>query len=173
MRFDGDVGQCRSGREIHIAQRTPDAVAPPQVGDRVRIGDGSENRRHVFGTGSPGHHRLNLIGIDRNLAVEHSIGIGGEHPPAGHAALPGRTLGGVRAVLEIGKGHVVGRDDAVTRPCLDGHVADGQPALHREAADRRAGIFDGMAGRAGGTDRPDDRENQVLGGDTAAEPPGH
>ncbi len=70
-----------------------------------------------------------------------------------------------RAALDIGEGLLVGRDQAGAGAAFDRHVADGHAAFHRQRADRLAGIFDDVAGAAGGADLADDGEDDVLGGD--------
>ena len=67
--------------------------------------------------------------------------------------------------FDIGVGGLVRRDHAGARAALDRHVADRHAAFHRERADHVAGIFDDVAGAAGGADLADDGEDHVLGGD--------
>src|SRR6218665_3406450 len=55
------------------------------------------------------------------------------------------------------------------RAGLDGHVAYGHAAFHRQAADGRAGKLDGVARAAGGADVADDGQHQVLGRDARGE----
>ena len=52
--------------------------------------------------------------------------------------------------------------EARARAGLDRHVADRHAAFHRQIADRFAGVFDHIAGAAGGADFADDGENDVL-----------
>src|SRR2546423_616176 len=52
---------------------------------------------------------------------------------------------------------------------LDGHVADGHAALHRQPLDRLAGVLDRVAHPAGYADLADRVEDQVLGCDAVAE----
>ena len=81
------------------------------------------------------------------------------------AVVPGLALRRLGAILEIGVGLLVGRDEAGLGAGLDRHVADGHAAFHRQRADRLAGIFQRVAGAAGGADLADDGEDDVLGGD--------
>ena len=55
-------------------------------------------------------------------------------------------------------------DQTGTRAAFDGHVADRHAAFHRQIANGFTGIFDDMAGAAGGADLADDGEDQVLRG---------
>ena len=52
---------------------------------------------------------------------------------------------------------------------LDRHVADGHAALHRERPDRRPGVLDDVALRAGDADLADRAEDDVLRADADAE----
>ena len=70
-----------------------------------------------------------------------------------------------RAALDIVEGLLVGRDQAGAGAALDRHVADRHAPFHGERFDRLAGIFDDVAGAAGGADLADDGEDDVLGGD--------
>ena len=79
--------------------------------------------------------------------------------------LVGACLRRARAALDIVEGLVVGRDQASAGAALDRHVADGHAPFHGERLDRFAGIFDDVAGAAGGADLADDGEDDVLGGD--------
>ena len=79
--------------------------------------------------------------------------------------LVGACLRRARAALDIFEGLVVGRDQAGAGAALDRHVADGHAPFHGERFDRLAGIFDDVAGAAGGADLADDGEDDVLGGD--------
>ena len=74
-----------------------------------------------------------------------------------------------RAALDVVEGLRVGRDQAGAGAALDRHVADGHAPFHGERADRLAGIFDDMAGAAGGADLADDGEDDVLGGDAVGQ----
>ena len=80
-----------------------------------------------------------------------------------------RAGGGEAAPLEVGEGGVIGGDHAGAGTGFDAHVADGHAAFHREGADGRAGVFDGIAGGAVGADLADDLEDDVLGGDAIRE----
>ena len=79
--------------------------------------------------------------------------------------LEGTALRRARAPLDVVEGLGVGRDQAGSRAAFDRHVADGHAPFHGERADRLAGIFDDMAGAAGGADLADDGEDDVFGGD--------
>ena len=85
--------------------------------------------------------------------------------PIAHGLVPGLALGRLRLVLEIVEGLLVGRDEAGLGAAFDRHVADRHAAFHRQRADRLAGIFQRIAGAAGGADLADDGEDDVLGGD--------
>ena len=64
---------------------------------------------------------------------------------------------------------LVRRDQAGAGAALDRHVADRHAAFHRQRADRLAGIFQHIAGAAGGADLADDGQDDVLAGDAVGQ----
>ena len=105
----------------------------------------------------------------RHFPVETASASDGRGAPARDRLDPTLRPGANGRPARYSIGDVVRRDHAGPRAGLDRHVADGQPAFHGEAADRGAGIFDDMAGGAGRADPGDDGQNEILGGDAAAE----
>ena len=91
--------------------------------------------------------------------------VGAQRLPVAHRVVPGLALRRLRTVLQERVGLLVGRDEAGLGAALDRHVADRHAAFHRQRADRLAGIFQRIAGAAGGADLADDGEDDVLGGD--------
>ena len=91
--------------------------------------------------------------------------VGAQGVPEAPRLVPGGALRRLRLVLQIGVGLLVGRDDAGAGAALDRHVADRHAAFHGQRPDRLAGIFEHVAGAAGGADLADDGEDDVLGGD--------
>src|SRR3546814_18242114 len=79
--------------------------------------------------------------------------------------LPGNALRRYRPTLQIFAGGLVRRDQAGSRAAFDRHDADRHAPLHRERADRRPGVFDDVAGAAGGADLAETGEEHVLGGE--------
>ncbi len=73
-------------------------------------------------------------------------------------------FGAFGRLLDVVEGLLVRRDQAGAGAALDRHVADRHAAFHRQRPDRLAGIFDHVAGAAGGADLADDGEDDVLGG---------
>ena len=69
----------------------------------------------------------------------------------------------------MGYGRIIRCDHAGARTGLYRHVADGHPALDRQAADGFACVFHDVAGAPGGADATDDGEDQILGGDAGAD----
>ena len=84
------------------------------------------------------------------------------------AASHSLALRRVLAALQVGEGGLVRRDHAGLGAPLDGHVADGHPALHGELADGLAAVLHDVAVAAAGAGLGDQREDQVLGGDARA-----
>ena len=74
----------------------------------------------------------------------------------------------VGAAFDIGKGGVIGRDQAETRAKLDRHVANCQSPFDGEGADRGACIFDGMSGADRNPERAKRVQDDVLGGHAEA-----
>src|SRR5262249_12898111 len=68
--------------------------------------------------------------------------------------------------FQIGKRRIVGRDHARARAALDTHVAHCHAAVHRQAANGTARVFDDVSLAAADTDLADDAQDDVLGGDT-------
>ena len=64
--------------------------------------------------------------------------------------------------------HVVGRDDARLGTALDGHVREGEPALHREVGDGVAAVLHGHVEGPVVADLGDDLQDHVLAHDPAA-----
>ena len=81
------------------------------------------------------------------------------------ACVPLCALGAIGAALQELEGFLVRRHHADLGAELDREVADGEPALDLHVADGAAGIFDGVAGAAGGADLADEMQDHVLGRD--------
>ena len=162
---DPHVGQLHARNEAHIVERAHRRLAAISVRKRFGIGHPTVDGQHILRAGPPAHHRQNVAGIERHLAIETGLGIGRQTAPARQRAIPILSLGRIRPAVEILERGVVGRDHARTGTRLDRHVAHRQAPFHRQARDGRAGIFDDMAGRPGRADLADDAEHHVLGGD--------
>ena len=91
--------------------------------------------------------------------------VGAQGFPVAHGLVPGVALGRFRPALEILVDLLVRRDEAGLGAAFDRHVADRHAAFDRDVADRFAGIFERVAGAAGGADLADDGEDDVLGSD--------
>ena len=124
----------------------------------------------MLGAGAPGDLRRHLAHVDRVLAIELGVGIGGQRAPVRDGAVPHRVLGREVAAGEIVEGDVVGRHHAGARAHLDREIADREPSFDRQAPDRRAGIFDGMAGAGRRADIADQVQDHVLGRHALGDP---
>ena len=129
------------------------------------FGHDALHRDDVLGRGAPGDDRRQLGRVEHDHLVEMRALVGLQRLPVVERHVPGRALRRARLALDIGEGRLVRRDQAGAGAALDRHVADGHAAFHRQRADRLAGIFDDVAGAAGGADLADDGEDDVLGGD--------
>ena len=125
---------------------------------------GAEDRRHVLRAGAPGDDRRQVGGVQLDPAVELGALVAVQRLPVTPRLVPKLALRRLRAILEVSVGLLVGGDHAGARAALDRHVADRHPAFHREGLDRRAAIFDHVAGAARRPDFADDGEDDVLGG---------
>src|SRR5258706_23267 len=72
-------------------------------------------------------------------------------------------------LLEVVARHVVGCDQPGLTAELGGHVAEGHALLHREAADRRAAVFDRLVLAAVHAEPADQEQHHVLRGDARRE----
>ena len=162
---DLDIGDRLVGLEVHIFERLADGVLLLLFRRGGRIGHAAVDRRHILGAGAPGYVRRDCLGVERDILVVSSAGIGGQRVPIFQRRLPLIVARRHRASLDIGEGGLVGGDQAGPGTTLDGHVAHRHAPFHRQPANRRADIFDDMAGAAGGADGADDGEDHVLGGD--------
>src|SRR5580693_2968532 len=165
-RVDRDLAQRRAGRQAHVGEGPLGAV---RVLGLTRRGHGRAERERLAGVGAPGDVRAQRGRVDGDLAVEDRALVGRQAPPVLDRRVPVGAPRSVRAALEVGDRGLVRGDEAGPRSRLDGHVADRQPAFHRQRADRLAAVFDDVALAAAGADLRDDRENQVLGGDAVGQ----
>ena len=117
------------------------------------------------GDGAPGDDRRQLGGVEPDLVSKCAPSSRMQRLPVAQRHVPGRALRRARAALDVVEGLLVRRDQAGAGAAFDRHVADRHAAFHRQRADRFAGIFDDIAGAAGGADLADDGEDDVLGGD--------
>ena len=160
---DLDFRHRRARLQPHIIERLLRAASCLD-GSAKLIGSGT---LPVIGTTSSGlvpHVTLGAMSaasMTTRLVVDRAR-IGRKRAPIRHRRIPIRTLGGHRAALQIGEGHIVGRDQPRARAMFDRHVANGQPPLDAQGADRGAGIFDDMPGAARCAQHAGDVEDDVL-----------
>ena len=105
--------------------------------------------------------------IDRQLVIR--AGVGREGPPLGDRGIPVGALRRVRLALDVREGGLVRGDETGPRATLDGHVADGHPLFHRQAADGLAAVLEDVARAAAHADARDEVEDDVLGRDARLE----
>ena len=126
------------------------------------------NRRDILRAGAPGHGGGNIGGIQDNILLIDRAFIGGQAFPPRHGTIPIGPLGGQRTALEIGKGCFIRRNKASTRPGLNRHVANRHPAFHRQGTNGIPGKFNDITGAARRADMANNRQHNILGGDTGA-----
>src|SRR6185503_18235724 len=98
-----------------------------------------------------------------NLPVKRRSGVARQTSPARDRIIKRLSLRDKLSPFQIRKRGLIRRDHSCTGARLDRHVTNGHPLLHGESANRFAGVFDHIAGSAGGANRTDDVENKVLG----------
>ena len=155
--------------EIHVVERALDGLAVGRVGVRGGVGDAAVDRRDHPGVRAPRdlrHERRRRRPRPRGRRPRPASVA--QRAPLVERPLPGGALRRARATLEVGERRVVGRDHPGAGAALDRHVADGQPALHRERLDRRPRVLEHVADAAGDADLPDRAEHHVLRGDAEA-----
>ena len=69
------------------------------------------------------YERRKVFGVQHQLAIEGSAGIGGERLPLGHSSIPVRAGGAKSASFEVAKGGLVGSYHAGSSAGLDAHIA--------------------------------------------------
>ena len=126
-------------------------------------------RNTLAGVGAPGDEGFELVSVDEDFLVEDGTFVGGQALPVLDCLVPLFTLGCVLATLDVLEGDLVGGDHAGACARLNGHVAHGHAALHREGADCGAAVFEHVALTAAGTNLRDDSEDDVLCGHAGLE----
>jgi hypothetical protein len=119
------------------------------------------------GVCTPGDHRLNLGGIDGDLAIECRACIASQRAPVRHRLVPVGALRRPWSPLQVFKRHFIRRNHAGAGTSLDGHVAYRHPFIHVQRPDRRTAKLDHVPGAATDTDPADDGQHQVLGGNAS------
>ena len=163
---DLDVAHRCAGLERHVLQRLLGRDLVLGVLELVRARDRAAERHPLAGVGAPGDERRHPGGVEDDLGVVLGVVVGDEGLPVADRGVPLGALRRLGTSLDVVEGLLVGRDQPRLGTPLDAHVADRHPALHRELLDGRAAVLDDVALAAAGAGVGDQREHQVLGGDT-------
>ncbi|MNM82039.1 hypothetical protein D3C81_940600 [compost metagenome] len=166
--LDRRTGQRRARPQVRVGQRALDRALLRFVdlvfGERHL----ARHRQHLVGAGAPGHVRFDLAGVEHVFHVEPHAGIAVQRLPV---LQRGVALGAVviatdirRAAQHIVDGGLVRRNQRAARGGLDRHVAQREAGFDAQLADRRATVLHHVATRTLCADRPDDAQDQVLGG---------
>src|SRR4051812_15997356 len=124
-----------AGLQAHVSKSIDDRVALKWVGDAGRIRDRiADSHSHAW-ISSIGDHRLDRVGIDRDLAIVARAFIRWELFPASDSGVPIGAFWGICAPIDVLESGVVGSDQARAGAALDRHIADGHALFHRERAD--------------------------------------
>src|SRR3954447_11301598 len=163
--IERDVGDFLAALETHIAERGLGGTALVLIRDVLRLRHAPGHGNDLLGAGAPGDEWRQFRRVEPDLAIEVRALIRAQRVPVTHGLVPALALRRPRPVLEIGEGLLVRRDETGLGAALDRHVADGHASFHGQRADRFAGVFERVAGAAGGADLADDGKDDVLGGD--------
>ncbi|OIQ65249.1 hypothetical protein GALL_531940 [mine drainage metagenome] len=117
----------------------------------------------MFRADAPGHLRDDGPDIDNDFPVEHRVRVTRKPTPGLDRPLPHLAPRRVTPATDIFVGFFIRRDHAHLGAEFDRKITDGEPPFDRHVADGAAGIFDGVAGAAGGSDVADQREDEILG----------
>mmetsp|Transcript_63960 Transcript_63960/g.169297 ORF Transcript_63960/g.169297 Transcript_63960/m.169297 type:complete len:585 (-) Transcript_63960:74-1828(-) len=161
---DGNVLHTLPGLQTHVLERLLHAGSFRGVLHGRGIGHDACDGHHILGTRAPGHRGRDLLGVDEELLVVRSTGVGSQRSPVRHGRLPVAPLGREGAALEILEGRLIWCDDASARAGLDGHVANGHPRFHGQSLDGASTEFNDAPGPSCCADTPNDVENNVLRG---------
>ena len=160
-RSSGDLLHRRAGLEVHVLERSLLGSRAPASGTAP-----------VTSTTWPGLVPQVTIGESAAASISTSVSKLAPSSVGQLAPARDRRVEVVRApgpALDPLEGRLVGGDHPRAAAALDRHVADRHPVLHRQAGDRLARVLDRVADHAAGAEPADRRQDQVLGGDAAAE----
>src|SRR5215217_198976 len=122
--------------------------------------------RHGLGRRrTPRDVRNQVLRLYHYFLVELGALVGPKVLPLLDGDIPLLTLGGELSALQVLEGGLVGGYEAGPRAALDGHVAHGHAALHRELPDGLAAVFDDVPRPTAGPDAIEDAEHEILGRD--------
>src|SRR5438046_2635042 len=137
------------------------------LGLGLRIGgrDALADAHGHLGVDAPRDDGLDGHAVDLLDVVERGAGLGRDRLPPRRRPVEGLTGGRVRLAAQVVDRRLIGIDVAAPRAALDGHVADGEPLLHRHALDHGPRVLVRVADAALDAEAIDDREDHVLGVD--------
>src|SRR4029453_3895383 len=154
-----DVGDLFAAIESHISERVHGSTAFVLVGDIVRTRDATDHRDDLLGARAPRDERWELGCVQPDLTVEMRALVRVQRLPVAHGLVPELAFGRAWSILEVGERLVIGGNEAGSRAGFPRHIADRHAPFHGQRADRFAGIFERVAGRARGADLADDGED--------------
>ena len=163
---DLDLAHRGAGLQRHVLQRLLGGDAVVGVLELRGVGHGAAERNALPRVGPPGDERRHHARVEDDLLVEVGVVVGDQRLPVLHGGVPVGALRRLGTALDVVEGGLVGSDQAGLRAPLDAHVADRHPALHRELLDGLAAVLDDVALATAGAGVRDQRQHEVLGGDT-------
>src|SRR5215210_671704 len=155
-RVDLDLPDESAGFEGHVLER-------PLVALVLRLGDLAVERDGLCRGRAPGDVGNQVLRLDNDLLVELGALVGRKLLPLLDRGVPMLPLGSVLPAFEVLEGRLVRRHEACPGPALDGHIAHGHAALHRELPDGLAPVLDYVPDPSAGPDPVQDAEHEVLG----------
>jgi hypothetical protein len=166
---DADLFDPLSRPEIHVLERPLGGDPVARVVERGGIGHRAGDRDDHARVRPPGHLRDELREIDDDVAVVLRVRVARERAPVLDGRLPVGAARRELAPLEIRERRLVGRDQSRAGAPFDRHVADRHALLHRQRADRLAGVLDDVADAAVNAYPADRAEDEVLRREAARE----
>ncbi len=180
--FDAAVGagadeyavQCQrlhrlAGFQTHVFERLSGGFALIVALEVGWIGDTADDRNDLAWVGAPTDLRGDIFGIVNFDAVVFGAGIAGELAPAFYRCVKVFSFRSELAAFYVFESGFVGGDHAGAGAGFDRHVADGHTLFHGKTANDRTGVFDDVTGATVGADLTDEEQDDVFGGDAAAE----
>mmetsp|Transcript_19429 Transcript_19429/g.29945 ORF Transcript_19429/g.29945 Transcript_19429/m.29945 type:complete len:246 (-) Transcript_19429:465-1202(-) len=127
------------------------------------------HRNSILRTRTPSNSRSNILGINNNLAIIHSITIALQRRPVLARGIPLLASGTHRTTLQILKRRLIRSDQTSTSTSFDRHVADGHTSLHTERTNGLSCEFNHRARPPRGPNDAANVQNNVLTGDALSQ----
>ena len=161
----GRTFQLLSRLELHVVQHGKE-LSTVSFGHFIQGRDTFVNGNACTGIGTISNARCNVFGTISHFLIENGLGIAVKLFPCFHSLVPCFTLGGIFAVLEVGKSDFIRSDKSGTAAHLDTEVRECQTSFHTHVTHGRTGILHRIAGSARSGHLCHDVKGYILGGST-------